>query len=391
MRHPAWRASGPKHIPRLGLAVAFTLFVASTVDDLRLSDGGFWEILVLLSGCAAVIVAGWLPIVAIALVWTTLLLAWQTGLVAAIVLPLWLSTALICAITPRWVRWAHAVSVTIACCALTMRNTSLSQAAGVWGPLLLVFTAAAVGEVTHWALEAHSRARAAEAQRRRQDAEHARQVARAREEERSELARSLHDVVASQLTVVATTVAAAKASDDAQRWREALDVVGSATEAALVEMRDLLRVLDHRSAATHTQAETPPSVRVSQLAAMATRLNHAVQLELDADALDTAPGRQANAIVRVVRESLTNAMRYAGSGIIVVTIGTQQGQLYVRVATPAPHQGIASGNPTGSGRGLAGLSTTVGDAGGSLSAGPGPDGHWAVEASFGDPSPSAHP
>ena len=75
MRHPAWRASGPKHIPRLGLAVAFTLFVASTVDDLRLSDGGFWEILVLLSGCAAVIVAGWLPIVAIALVWTTLLLA----------------------------------------------------------------------------------------------------------------------------------------------------------------------------------------------------------------------------------------------------------------------------------------------------------------------------
>lgn len=362
-----------------------TLAIVSTVDDLRFSAEDPWKVAVLLTGCAAVTLAGIRPLLALVLTWVMLVLGWQAGSVTALLLPLWLTTAVVHAIVERRIGMIHAVTAIVALTALVISHTTFSVTAGFWGCTMLIFTAVALGEILRWALEAREQSHRAEETRRQEAVEHEQRLARARDDERSALARALHDVVASQLTIIATTVAAARTSSQPQALHDALDVVDSSTQTALVEMRELLQVLDRAetrgdSARPATRVTDPPSARISHLARTLTRLGREVTMDLDTHALDTVNAATADAAVRVVRESLTNAVRYAGDGPTSVSVQAVDRWLEVRLRTPQIGQQAPDRlRSMGSGRGLEGLATTVNEVGGSLRAGP-DHSHWLVEA-----------
>jgi signal transduction histidine kinase len=102
------------------------------------------------------------------------------------------------------------------------------------------------------------------------------------------------------------------------------------------------------------------------------------------------PAPLAEAAYRVVQEGLTNALRYAaGAPVSVVVRGGPQA-LTVEVAN-----GAAAGETAfagfGTGTGLQGLRERVGTCGGTVEAGPAPDGGWLLRAQLPRrvPAPSA--
>ena len=110
-----------------------------------------------------------------------------------------------------------------------------------------------------------------------------------------------------------------------------------------------------------------------------------LSLALDLDVRETGDRGQELAIYRVVQESLTNVLRYAGldASAMVGIRATQQGILVNirddgrRPGDSGPRTGV------GSGRGLAGLAERVRVFGGRIESGPATDGPgWAVQANF---------
>ena len=83
---------------------------------------------------------------------------------------------------------------------------------------------------------------------------------------------------------------------------------------------------------------------------------------------------------RVVQESLSNAGRHATGAAVTVHIGREADRLRVQVANDGPFARPPD-VPAG-GHGLDGMRERVALVGGSLTAGPGPDGGFVVEALF---------
>jgi len=89
---------------------------------------------------------------------------------------------------------------------------------------------------------------------------------------------------------------------------------------------------------------------------------------------------------RIVQESLSNASQHAPGAAITVSVGHDDHAVLLRVAN-GPAAGPAgngsatgAGNGSRSGHGLAGMRERVALLGGSLSAGPAPDGGFVVSA-----------
>jgi signal transduction histidine kinase len=86
---------------------------------------------------------------------------------------------------------------------------------------------------------------------------------------------------------------------------------------------------------------------------------------------------------RIVQESLTNARRHAPGAAVTVSVAQHSGALVLRVANgPAgpPSDDHRLPGPWPGGQGLTGMRERVALLGGSLSAGPSPDGGFVVSA-----------
>jgi signal transduction histidine kinase len=90
---------------------------------------------------------------------------------------------------------------------------------------------------------------------------------------------------------------------------------------------------------------------------------------------------------RIVQESLSNASQHAPGAAVTVSVGQEAGAVLLRVANgPAQPSGNEhgpsewSGDEHGPGHGLTGMRERVALLGGSLSAGPAPDGGFVVSA-----------
>jgi signal transduction histidine kinase len=216
-------------------------------------------------------------------------------------------------------------------------------------------------------------------------AEAARQAAAA--EERSRIARELHDVVAHQMTVVVAQAQGAHAlvEQDPGQVRAALNTISATTRDALVEMRRLVDV-------ERTAPAPPPSVPLDQplpglsfndlgrLATTAEKAGLEVYMELAHDLETPVSSGVALAAHRTIQEALTNAAKHAPGAR--VDVKTQEGadSLEVRV-----ENGPATRPPTdipGAGVGLVGMRERVEFFGGTLEVGPTPDGGWSVVATF---------
>ncbi|MFG1634133.1 sensor histidine kinase [Pseudonocardia alni] len=209
---------------------------------------------------------------------------------------------------------------------------------------------------------------------------------RARNDERLELARELHDTVAHHVTAIvvaaqAGVVVAGSRPEEAGRALEAIERAGA---EALDGMRRMVGVL--RSGAgddTGDGAERAPGHGLDDIDDVVARFDPdggRARLEIapEVRAARLGPAVAATAF-RVVREALTNVHRHApGATTVSVGVHLQAG----RLVTVVHNDGTGTENPLRDpgGFGLAGMRERVEALDGSLHAGPDGPGRWIVVA-----------
>ncbi|MGC4763697.1 sensor histidine kinase [Micromonospora sp. DT46] len=227
-------------------------------------------------------------------------------------------------------------------------------------------------------------------------------------EERTRIARELHDVVAHSMAVMIVQADGARFTldRDPETARQAVKVVADTGRQALEEMRRLVGVLREPDAPDaqagpgaagapgDAGATADPAHRRLALAelpalldrfrAAGLRARHAVTGEQ----APMPPGLELT-VYRVVQEGLTNALKHAGVGADVeVTVAHAGDAVVVRVVDDGRGRPPVSPAPSG-GHGLVGMRERVGVYDGSLTAGPRLAGGWQVEARL--PLPSTSP
>ncbi|MDA2808484.1 ATP-binding protein [Nocardiopsis suaedae] len=255
--------------------------------------------------------------------------------------------------------------------AAPLAGTPLLQT--LW-PCALAAGIAALGANVRGRLSAQRElAREAELRRR----EHARQAAL---EERSRIARELHDVVSHHMSMIAIQAEAApyKYPGLPDGAAETFTTIRDASREALTEMRRVVRLLREQGEDAE-RAPQPGLDRLGELVegARTAGMRVAVDDRSREAAVSEAVGRSA---YRIVQEALSNAARHAPGARVEVELGPEGGALEVRVVNgPAAQDGVGGGFGPG-GHGLVGMRERAAVLGGTLRAGPTPDGGFAVEA-----------
>ncbi|MFJ8107218.1 sensor histidine kinase [Streptomyces sp. NPDC096132] len=228
-------------------------------------------------------------------------------------------------------------------------------------------------------------ARAATAERER---EHLVRLAAA--EERAEIARELHDVVAHSLAVMILQADGAgyALKSDPEKAGSALKAIADTGRDALEDMHRIVRVL--RTGRSPGQAPDTDTgrrrVSLDDLETVAERARAAglkvdLAVEGDRGGLSTADGLT---VLRIVQESLTNVLRHAGPGAqVAIALRFDKDAVLVSVvddgagrrAGPRSAAGRASG-----GNGLVGMRERVEVSGGRFTAGPRLGAGWQVDA-----------
>jgi signal transduction histidine kinase len=217
------------------------------------------------------------------------------------------------------------------------------------------------------------------AQRLRDQAAEARRIV---VEERTRIARELHDVVAHRVSLMTVQAGAAKAvaAEDLTSALQAMGAVEEAGRQALTELRHLLGVL-------RPEAELDglvPQPGLADLPRLVAQIRTAgVDVSLTEDEVPgELPARVDLFAYRIIQEALTNVLKHAGPGARTdVRIGTDGRGIAIEVAD----DGHGSSGPPGAGavqggHGLIGMRERALLLGGTLDAGPRPRGGFRVIA-----------
>jgi signal transduction histidine kinase len=214
---------------------------------------------------------------------------------------------------------------------------------------------------------------------RRESAELAQAAEAARSDERSRMARELHDIVSHNLSVVVLQAAGARAQADGDE--ATLEKIERSGREALVEMRRLLGVLREDGDDGSPLAPQPGIAQLPELVERVRAAGVAVDLDLDPHAAGLEPALDLSAY-RIVQEGLTNALKHAGPDArVTVDVHREQQRLTISIADDGAGRAPAAA-PNGSGHGLAGMRERVALLGGELRAGPQPAGGFSVDASL---------
>jgi signal transduction histidine kinase len=223
----------------------------------------------------------------------------------------------------------------------------------------------------------------------------AEQEARRRiDDERLQIARDLHDVVAHTMATinVQASAAAQLLTDRPAAAAEALQTIRAASKDGLRELRAILNVLRRAD-------EAEPTQPASGLAQLDPLIDRAGQAGLPATLTVTGPPRTLPAAVelaayRIVQESLTNTIRHAGPATATVTLAYRDADLLIEVidtgrgpALGGAREADPADRGTGTGHGLAGMRERAASAGGAIEAGPRAAGGFRVAARLPVPRP----
>lgn len=218
------------------------------------------------------------------------------------------------------------------------------------------------------------------------------------QQERSRIARELHDVVAHSVSVMIIQAGAARRqmATNPVQVTAVLESIEHTGREAMSEMRRMLGVLrsDDPNAMASDRSPQPTLLSLDDLVSSATDLPLALRTEGEIVGLPVGVELSA---YRVVQEALTNVRRHAGrvDRVDVAVLNTDD-SLVVEITddgrgSAAAHSTGAMlnrpGGGGGAGYGLVGMHERVGLFGGSLSAGPRPGGGWRVRATFPLPQP----
>ncbi|MEV7724193.1 histidine kinase [Streptomyces sp. NPDC087917] len=179
------------------------------------------------------------------------------------------------------------------------------------------------------------------------------------QEERTSVARDVHDFVGRELTLltVRSEVLSMRARETAYA-KDFEELADTARRAHLV----LNEIIVQRGERT----PTPGVEGLSTLAEESGRAGSPVRLVMDPEARDLSPLRQA-AVYRVVQECLTNAAKHAPGTAIDVSVAAVGPQLRIAVSNCLPDR-VLDRAPVSAGSGTASMAERVRSLGGTLRA-----------------------
>jgi signal transduction histidine kinase len=196
-------------------------------------------------------------------------------------------------------------------------------------------------------------------------------------EERTRIARELHDVVAHHLSLIAVQAETApyRLGELPELTRAEFGSLSGVAREALTEMRRLLGVLRQDQ-----PAGLAPQPQLADLPALVEASRRAgVQVDLSVAAeLGKVPAGVGVCAYRIVQESLSNASQHAPGAAVTVSVDHASGAVQLRVANGPGAPASRPARERGPGHGLTGMSERVALLGGSLSAEPTSAGGFVV-------------
>jgi signal transduction histidine kinase len=220
-------------------------------------------------------------------------------------------------------------------------------------------------------------------------------------EERLQIARELHDVVAHTMSLIAVQAGVANYVVAAQpeEAARALSSIEQISRGALREMRALLGVLRAEGAASGPGPASDgtggrprpaqqgtglvPAPGLADLDGLVARTAEAgVRVDLDVRGERTPlPAGLDLAAYRVIQEAITNVIKHAATDSCRVAVAYQEDALTLEITDSGHGVGASNGSPA-AGHGLAGMRERVGMYGGEFRAAPRPGRGFRVTASF---------
>jgi signal transduction histidine kinase len=201
----------------------------------------------------------------------------------------------------------------------------------------------------------------------------------AADEERTRIARELHDVVAHDVSVIAIQAGAARAvqASKPEAAAQALGLIETTARETLIELNRLLGVLRGGNGATPDRSPQPG---IGQLAGLVEQLR-AAGLEVDArvegEARPLPPALDLSAY-RILQEATTNVLKHARARRVDIRVQYADGMLALDVRDDGA--GDSRNVNSSSGHGLIGMQERVALFGGQFRAGRDPAGGFSVHA-----------
>ena len=226
--------------------------------------------------------------------------------------------------------------------------------------LMLVLFAAVAGELSR----RRTSAVAAEARRADENDRRALVAERLLLQERTRLARELHDSLGHTVNVMVLQAGVGRRvfAENPAFAHEALTSIETVGRGALEELDRLLKVLQPDVGNRHAVPFAPTMADLEEMAGRIRATGRQVDLQMDGVEL---PDSTARALYRIVQEALTNAVRHTAAGRIRVEV-TRDGD---GVVADVLNEGARCEEPA-PGRGLVNMRERARLEGGSLEAGP---------------------
>ncbi|MEU3219725.1 sensor histidine kinase [Streptomyces sp. NPDC006971] len=231
------------------------------------------------------------------------------------------------------------------------------------GILSCVFLAGAVGESVRSRRDyvAAVEARAELAERTREE-----EARRRVNEERTRIARELHDIVAHHIALAHAQASTASylLRNRPEQAGQMMDQLAGTTSSALRELKATVGLLRSEDDPETPLEPSPGLAQLPELIASFEQTGLTVQVSVEGTVRPLSPGADLTAY-RIVQEALTNVTKHAGSATASVRLGYSRRLLTLTVADDG-HEPQASGTP---GYGLIGMRERALSVGGRLSAG----------------------
>jgi signal transduction histidine kinase len=239
---------------------------------------------------------------------------------------------------------------------------------------MLVFSAILLLAVTVW----HIRRQAEEKVTAQQTVTAHERSRRTLLEERTTIARELHDVVAHHMSVVAIQAEAApyRVENPPEELEKAFATIRENAVAALTELRRVLGVVRAEDYEV-PDAPQPTLAELDGLLANVRETGLEVEKTVTGAVRELPQGVELSAY-RIVQEALSNTLRHAPGAGARVEIGYVLGGLGLRIVNGAPPNPSLVKPSPGAGHGITGMRERVGMLNGEMTAAPTPTGGYEV-------------
>lgn len=202
-------------------------------------------------------------------------------------------------------------------------------------------------------------------------------------EERTRIAREMHDIVAHGMSVISVQASAAQeiARADPERTISILEDIEDTGREALTEMRRMLGLLRSDNGSDGSLTPQPSLTNLDGAIAHCVEVGLPTTLVITGDEQRLAPGLELAAF-RITQEALTNVIKHAGdSAVATVTLDYRPTELELNI-TDTGRGAVSSLTSAGGGNGLIGMRERVDAYGGRLVTGPSVGGGYHVQVVF---------